>query len=115
DGVAVILHAENHGQLAQSRGVHGLPELALAGGAVAERNVGYFVALERDVFKLAIIQRGLRRDFGRLGALRKIASGLGAAYGLQNLGSGGRRLGHDIQLLVAPVRWHLASAGAWIV
>src|SRR5271169_478378 len=80
--VAVVLYAENHGQLAESGCVHRLPELALAGGSIAQRNVGYFVALERHVFELTIIhQTGwpiLRVlcqgwDLRSPGTLRKIA------------------------------------------
>src|SRR5579863_9393246 len=36
DGVSVVLHHEQHWQLAIGGGVQRLPELALAGGAVAE-------------------------------------------------------------------------------
>ena len=48
-------------------GVQRLPEFAFAGGAVAERDVGDFVAVERDVLEL----RGSRpaaflADFGWL-------------------------------------------------
>ncbi len=80
DRVAVILNTENHRKLVQCRGVHRLPELALAGGAIAERNVRDLVALEGDLFELAIIGAvSRRRNFRRVGALRKIASGLGAS------------------------------------
>ena len=44
-----------------------------------------------------------------------VAADFGAAYGLQNLGSGGRRAGHDIQVGDTPVRRHLPPAGAGVV
>ena len=45
----------------------------------------------------------------------EIAARLGAAHGLQELRSRRRGLGHDVQLLVSPVRGHLAAAGVGIV
>ena len=44
----------------------------------------------------------------------EVASGLGAAHGLQKLSSGGRRGGEDIVLAAAPVRRHLAATGGRI-
>ena len=58
--VAVILDAEDHRQLAQRRRVHRLPELAFARRAIAQRDVGYFVALKRDVLELAVVGDILR-------------------------------------------------------
>src|ERR1700683_1651432 len=55
DGVAVILHDENYRQFVESGSVHRLPEFALAGGAVAERDICNLVAMERHIFELAII------------------------------------------------------------
>ena len=56
DRVAVIFDAENYRQLAESGGVHRLPEFAFAGGAVAERNVGDFIALKADILELAVVR-----------------------------------------------------------
>src|SRR5208282_2202674 len=58
DGVAVILHRENYRQPAQGRGIHRLPELTLAGSAIAQRDIGHFVIVEGHVFELAIVERG---------------------------------------------------------
>ena len=44
----------------------------------------------------------------------EVASCLGAADGLQELGSRGRGGGKDVVLAAAPVRGHLAAAGGWI-
>ena len=112
DRVLVVLHAEDHGQAAVGGGVQRLPEFAFAGGAVAERDVGDFVALELDVLELAVIAFGFLRGVGMLG---EIASGFGASDGLQNLGAGGGRLGDDVEPLESPVRGHLAAAGTGIV
>src|SRR5258706_12217649 len=54
DRVAVILYGEDHRQLVESRRVHRLPELALAGVAVAERNVGHRIAVQRDISELTL-------------------------------------------------------------
>ena len=53
--VAVVLDTKDNGQLGQRGGVHRLPELALTGGAVSQRNVGDFIALESDVLEVTII------------------------------------------------------------
>ena len=45
----------------------------------------------------------------------EVAAGFGAAHGLQKLRTRRRRLGDDVQLLVSPVRGHLAAAGVGIV
>src|ERR1035438_6070071 len=87
DRVLVILNAEDHGQTAVGSGVERLPEFTFAGSAIAERDVGDFVAVELNVFELAVIAFGLG---GGVGMLREIASGFGATYGLQNLAPGGR-------------------------
>ncbi len=97
--VLVVLHAENYRQAAVGGGVQRLPEFAFAGGAVAERDVGDFVALELDVLELAVIAFGFLRGVGMLG---EIAAGFGASDGLQNLGAGGGRLGDDVEPLVRP-------------
>ncbi len=139
DRVAVVLHGKNHGQLVEGGGVHRLPELALAGGAVSERDVGNLVAVEGHVFELAIIYEtgcpisrifcekwGLRgcslfhvlcggRDFGRPRVLRKIPSSLGASHRLKNLRSRGGGLSDNVEPLVAPVRRHLPPAGTGVI
>src|ERR1017187_4488460 len=110
--VLVIFQAKDYRQAAVGGSVQRLPELAFAGGAVAERDVSDFVALELDVLELAVIARGFLRGVGTLG---EIAAGFGASDGLQNLGAGGGRLGDDIEPLVGPVRGHLASAGTGVI
>src|SRR5947209_16166442 len=45
----------------------------------------------------------------------EVASGFGAADGLQELRAGGRGLGDNVELLVSPVRGHLAAAGVGVV
>src|SRR5262252_8270176 len=45
----------------------------------------------------------------------EIASSFGATYGMQDLRTGGRRLRHDVQRRVAPVRRHLPSPGTRII
>ena len=47
--------------------------------------------------------------------LREIRSGLSATDSLQNLRPRGRRLRHNMQAGITPVRRHLPSAGTWIV
>ena len=68
--------------------------------------------MELYVLELAIIAAGIIRG---LGMAIEIASRLGATHGLQELRSCRRRLGHDVQLLVPPVRGHLPPAGVGIV
>ncbi len=112
NGVLVIFDQVQHGQLQVRRGVQRLPELAFAGGAIAAGDVNHFVAVELYILELAIIAAGLLRG---LRIAIEIASRFGAAHGLQKLRSRRRRLGHDVQLLVSPVRRHLPSAGVGIV
>ena len=103
DRVAVVLDHEEHGQFADARGRQRLPELALAGRAVADRDVDDLVVLE------------LRVAIGNvLDALVEHA-GFGAADGLQALRAGRARLRDDVELLVAPVRRHLPAAAVRIV
>src|SRR5580700_8760199 len=84
--VFVVLHAKNYRQAEVGCTVQRLPEFALARRAVAERNVGDFVALELDILELAVIAF----DFlGGVGMPGEIAAGFGASDGLQNLGAGG--------------------------
>src|ERR1039458_4326674 len=56
DGIAVILYDKNYRQLAERSGVHRFPELAFAGGAVTQRNIGDFVAAEGHILELAIVE-----------------------------------------------------------
>ena len=87
DRILVVFDDEHQRQPGIGGGVQGLPKFAFAGSAFAERNVGNLVAVELDVFELAVIARGLMSGFRMSG---EITAGLGAAYGLQNLGSGRR-------------------------
>ena len=103
DRVAVVLDEEQDRQLLDAGGVERFPELAFAGRAFAERDVGDLVGLEA---RLAI------RD------LRDAAvddAGLGGADRLQHLRAGRARAGDDVVVRVAPVRRHLAAAGCGIV
>src|SRR5580692_4696010 len=95
DRVSVVLHHEQHRQLAVGSGVHRLPEFALAAGAVSERNVGHFVAVKGYIFELPVIPFTL---FRCLWMICKIAASLRTTHGLQNLRSSGRRLRDHIQL-----------------
>ena len=45
----------------------------------------------------------------------EVTSSFGATDRLKELGSGRRRLGHDVKAFVSPVRRHLATAGGRIV
>src|ERR1700674_2813939 len=109
--IFVFLHAKNYGQAEVGCGVQRLPEFAFAGGAVSERDVGDFVALELDILELAIIAFGL---LGGVGMPGEIAAGFRASDRLQNLGARGRRLSNDIEALEGPVRGHLAARGTGI-
>ena len=53
DGVLVVFDHEQHRQLEVRGGVQRLPELALAGRAVAGGDVHHFVAVEDDVLEFA--------------------------------------------------------------
>ena len=59
DGVAVVFHAEDDGQLLVGGGVQRLPELALRGRAFAQRGEDHFVAVEVDVVEGAVVALGL--------------------------------------------------------
>ena len=116
--VAVILHAENYGQLVQRSGIHRFPELTFTGGAVAQGNVGDFIAAETHILEVAIVGFFVTlrsRDFDSFRMLRKVSSALRASHRLQNLRSCGGGLGHDIEPLVSPMRRHLSPAGTRIV
>ena len=84
DGVLVVFDHEQHRQLEVRCRVERLPELALAGRAVAAGDVHDFVAVEDDVFELTIVTVDL---LGGFGMLAEIASGFGASHGLQKLRS----------------------------
>ncbi len=58
DRVSVVLHAENHRQLAQSHGVQRFPEFPFAGSSIAQRNVSDLVALELYILELPVIRAG---------------------------------------------------------
>ncbi len=110
--VFVVLHAKNHRQPPVGSRVQRLPEFAFAGGAVPERDISDFIALELDILELAVIAIGFLRGLRMLG---EITPGFGASHGLQNLGARGGRLGDDVEPLVGPVRRHLTAAGTGIV
>ena len=88
DGVAVVLDYEHDGQAPQARRVQRLPELALAGRALAAGD-----------------------QHGGIACGIEVAVRLRAADGLQELRAGGRGPAHDVQLRRAPMRRHLAAAG----
>ena len=100
DGVAVVGHHEQHGQVLHARGVEALPELALRRGALAQADVGDLVAVGREA---------------QLGAAHDVAPGLGAAHRRDALAAGRARLGDDVERLVAPVGRHLAAARRRVV
>ena len=100
------------GSRAVGCGVQCLPELTLAGGAIAQRNVGDFVAVEFDVFELPVVARGF---FGGVRMRGQVAADFGAANSVQNLRPGGRGAGDDIEVGMAPVGRHLPAAGTGIV
>ena len=58
DGIPVVLDHKNHRKPGVGGGVQRLPELALAGGAFAQGNVGDLVAVEFDVFELPVVAGG---------------------------------------------------------
>ena len=100
DGVAVVGHHEQHGQVLGAGGVEALPELALAGRALAQAHVGDLVAVGRQA---------------QVGAADDVAPGLGAPDGRQALAAGGARLRDDVRAAVAPVGRHLAPARGRVV
>ena len=112
NGVLVVFNHEDDRQFLVGGGVKGFPEFAFAGGAVAQGNVGDFVAAERDVFEFAVVAFGF---LGRVWMVPQVDAGFGAADCLQDLRACGRRLGDDVQPVVGPVRRHLASAGTRII
>ena len=112
DGILVVFDTVENRELVVRRRVERLPEFAFASGTVPERNVGDFVLLELHVLELTIIAVSL---LGGVGMARKVEAGFRATHGLQNLRSRRRRLGHDVELLIRPVRRHLPAAGTGVV
>ncbi len=100
--IAVVFDEIEERQPPGAGGVERLPELALAGRALAERCVDDLVALES---RFAI---GDRFD-----ALVDDAR-FRPADGMEHLRGGRARSRHDVERLVPPVRRHLASAVAGI-
>ena len=96
DGVPVVGHHVHDRQVERARRVQRLPELALGGGALAQRHVGDLVAGGRQVREL--------------GGAADVATGLGAADGGDALAARGARLGDDVPVAVAPVAGHLPPA-----
>src|SRR5437867_1371720 len=94
DGVTVVFNEKDQWQAKVRRRVHRFPKFAFTGGAVAERDVGDLVAMELDIFELAVISGeflpGVR-------VKHVIAARLSTAYGVKNLGSGARGLSNNIQ------------------
>ena len=103
DRVAVVLDQVDNRQPARAGGIQRFPEFPFARRPFADRDVGDFVALE---VRLAPLDR---RD------LFVEPAGLRCADRVQALRAGWTRLRHDVELLVAPVRRHLASTGVGIV
>ena len=95
DGVAVVGHDVEHGQVEPAGRVQALPELALGRGPLAERHVGELVAVRR--------QPGQRRSPG------DVAAGLGAPHRRQALAAGRAGLGDDVAAGVSPVAGHLPA------
>ena len=111
DGIAVIFDQVKKGKLLGARGVQGFPEFAFAGGAIAAGNENDFIALVANML-------AERRVFGPCQGLRTcfvIQSGFRSAHGLYKLRAGAGGLVDDVQAGVAPVRRHLAAAGAGII
>ena len=103
DGVAVVLHQEDHRQLEVGGGVERLPELALAGGAVAGGAEHDLVAVRLLVPVGDALDAGVAEPCLR------------AAHGLEELGAGGARRADDVEGLVAPMGRHLPAARVGIV
>ena len=111
NGVAVVFNQIKQRKLLGARGVQRFPEFALAGGAIAGGDINDFV---RVVIEHFAQRRFLRLQQGFRMAL-VIERSFRGAHRLHELRSGAGRLADDIPLAVAPVRRHLAAAGAWIV
>ncbi len=111
DGVAIVFDQKKDGQAEVGSCVERLPEFTFAGRPVAAGYVNDFVG----VIVNRIAQRGSAGLLERLGKLFVIKRGFCRADGLHPLGSGRRGPGNNIELPVAPVRWHLPAAGSGIV
>ena len=111
DGVAVVLHAEDHRQLLIRRGVDRLPELALRGRALAHAGQHHLVAVEVHIAEGAIVAF---RFGGRFGMAAECPPSLCAAHGVQQLRRRRRRRADDMQRAAAPVRRHLPAAACRI-
>ncbi len=98
DRVAVVLDQVQDRKAEVARRVERFPELALAGRALAERDVGDLVRVE------------LRGAVGDLGDQRVAQRRFRAAHGLEALGAGRRGLADDVERPVPPVGRHLAPA-----
>ena len=103
NGVTVVLDHVEHRQLEVAGGVHGLPELALTGGAVTRGHKDDLVGVPDD---LAVAERVDGLDDG---------GHLCGASGVQELGAGARRHAGDIELLAAPVAGHLPTVRVRVV
>ncbi len=102
DRVSVVLDQEEDRELLHAGGGERLPELALGGRPVADRDVDHFVVME------ALGPTGNRFDEP------VVPPGLGAAHRLQALGSGRARLGNHVQSPVPPVARHLPASGVGV-
>ena len=112
DGVAVVFDGEDDGQLQIGGDAEGLPELALAGGTLANGDIDDLVAVELNIFIGTVVAVMLG---GGLGVAREVAAGIGAADGLQALRGGGRAGRDDVELAAGPVRGHLTAAAGGVV
>ena len=101
DGVAVVLDQEDDRQLEVAGGVERLPELALAGGAVAGGAEHDLVALD------GLVAVGDALD------LRVAEPRLGAADGLEELGAGGARGADDVERPCGPSATASAGRRSW--
>src|SRR3984957_6270712 len=111
NGVAVVFNEVDQREFFSTRGVQGLPEFAFAGGPVARRDEHYFLGLVAHV-----LAEG--RFLGLSQSLRMILvvqRGFGGTDRLPQLRACAGRLVDDVRVGQAPVRWHLAAAGAGIV
>src|SRR5207302_472935 len=85
DRVTVILDNKKHRQPQIGSRIQRFPELALAGGTIAQRNVGDLVRMNGDVLELSVVARNF---VSGVGMARKVCRSLGATDRLQNLRSG---------------------------
>ena len=101
--VAVVLDEEEDREAPQAGDVQRFPELALARGTVAERDVNDLVGLEAGIAIRDLRQTAVQH------------SRFGGADRLQHLRAGCARLRNDIQSGTPPMRRHLPPVGARIV